>query len=469
VRGQIFDSSFTRTPVTIVTSTTFNSIKPCVANLGKTNKIVFTWNDWTNDFVQFRIFDYTGTAVTAQITASSVHTNGGAQMFDRVASNSNGIFLLAWQVATAPSGDIDVRGRFYDATGNPVTNDVLLSPSNSYDNSQPDVCALSNDNIVLVYHGNSSGNYDIYFKIFDPTGSVVKTDTIANFATTSDQTRPYCSGLKNGGFVVVFNSKFWGNTSDIAFRIFDNSGNPKSTNDVKVNTVVGAVDTISALLNGFVVGYEGNSNAYFQIFDADGISVFPETKVNVSTTNAHGQTQVAGFDNKIAIFFINNDGGSWDTYYRAYNIQVCYDFQIYAGMNVLNPVIFSTLTTAAVKITTFPTLGGVYDSTGKALDNTTFYQKTEVNYKITTASTANDSFKYIAISGEANPCKVDIVMCYASCAACTSVGSTLDHKCSKCLPSYYPLVDKSTQCFKNTDIVSGYYFDSVNSVFVFAM
>jgi hypothetical protein len=47
--------------------------------------------------------------------------------------------------------------------------------------------------------------------------------------------------------------------------------------------------------------------------------------------------------------------------------------------------------------------------------------------------------------------------CYPSCLTCTTLGTTADHKCTKCVNNFYPKIDNLTSCFSEEQV--GYFFD----------
>ena len=52
--------------------------------------------------------------------------------------------------------------------------------------------------------------------------------------------------------------------------------------------------------------------------------------------------------------------------------------------------------------------------------------------------------------------------CYIACTKCSTLGTEDDTKClaNKCDTDYYPLIDKTTQCYLSTKTVNYYYFDT---------
>jgi hypothetical protein len=475
INAQIIDANLRKvgSEIAVLKTTTGEQNYPFVADVRGQNKFVVAWQDKTTGFMSFRLFDYTGVGLTNEIvvnTNKSMFVNDDTSI--RVTTNSLGTLFFTWQTFSGGS-DWNVRGRIYDPTGSPLTGDILLHPTSTADQSRPFVCTLKNDNYVLVYHNSAPGTYDIYFKIYDSTGQTVVTpDTVVNYNLPTDQYFPVCAGLADGGFVIAFVTKFWGVSYDLAFRIFDKNASPKHNSDIKINTVV--TDwyvTVAALsTGGFVVAYPSLvGDVYYQVFAYDGTSVMPETRINVFTPNKQQAPYVASYsDNRFVI--------SWDSEFQLNTVDKevytnlftfvgdCKNLQAFSGKGDLNLINFGTLPGTTIRITQNPTNGAMTDSNKAALDNTTFYPIVGIYY--TSMTSINDTFYYMNNKGDL-PCKLDILMCYVSCKTCTVVGTSQANKCLTCLTAenYYPLSDDSTQCYKNTDTVSGYTFDATNSIF----
>jgi hypothetical protein len=348
ITGQIFDSGFKKSgsEIPALKTLTGDQRKPYVLNLRNKNKIVFLWNDITADNVTFRIFDYNQNPLTEEITVSSTHSQPNSPRNIKASSNSNGDFLITWQVATA-STIFDVWGRFVGSDGSFLSEEFLINSNTNNSQEQAFTCSLTNNNFVVVFQSNQTGSssYDfleIYYKIYSSKGdkSVIKDEAIANFYTSGAQGSPVCTGLMNGGFVIAFHSTYWGQFFDVAYRIFDNIGNSVSNTDIKINTGASFINSITSLLTGgfAIVCGDLNLAAYysFKVFAFDGTLVVPEIQEFPYTIPNY--LSMSSFnDGRLIISWHSNNGSDDDVYYKVYNFTGdCYSFKNYLGYSNLS-------------------------------------------------------------------------------------------------------------------------------------
>jgi hypothetical protein len=71
-----------------------------------------------------------------------------------------------------------------------------------------------------------------------------------------------------------------------------------------------------------------------------------------------------------------------------------------------------------------------------------------------TSTTPIDEYTFIPADGKFRR------ICYASCNACATKGTDADHKCTACKATYFKLSDNSAQCYLSTATLSGYYFST---------
>jgi hypothetical protein len=255
VRAQIFNKKGEKvgnefSPATITDNV---QIKPFATSIGN-GKFVLIWNDydgWTRNTAKARIFDTDGNPVTDEIICNDYVYGLGDWLYVKgFGDPASGNFVVTWQVNP---NEFQVRASFLDVSGAITTKDIVVNGNDNGDQSCGFPCFLSNGNVVIVYHSDENGTYDVFFKIYDSTGStVLKSDTIANYYTEGGQNMSQCAGLTGGGFVVYFKTNYWGNNVDFAFRLFDSNGDPVTNEDTKVNTA-GGVDnwtTVRTLPNG---------------------------------------------------------------------------------------------------------------------------------------------------------------------------------------------------------------------------
>jgi hypothetical protein len=453
-----------------VKETTGNQTMSFVVDLKTKNRMVFLWQDKSSGNISFKMYNYHQKPVNDETIVNSIKS-----LFElddaniRVAVSPNGNFFITWQIENSYS-DWDVRGRLYDPDGKPLTDDFRVSEANGKDQSRASVCTLTNGNFVVAFHGNQGADFDIYYKIYSPMlTTVIFEETV--LSAEADQTYPYCTGLTDGGFVIAYTTRNRNNKIDQAFMIFNQDGKVRTPQ--KIINIVNADPSISIAslpTDGFAVTYSGiDGNIYYQVFAYDSETVFPEIRLNKSVGNINRLPVISAYGNNDFViaweFEYHNDGirkGIYTNIVR-YAGGDCVDLKIFATLvspNQLYP--FQSLPNDFVRITKKPSSGKLIDYSGNELDNQAFYSKGNIYYK--TDSNSSDYFYYVNNAGD-RPCKVDIAVCYASCQSCTQVGTPQRHNCVGCIESYYPLNDNYTQCYKNTEIITGYAFDLSSSLF----
>jgi hypothetical protein len=478
--AQIFDSSLNKVGDEIyVGPTDGNETMPYVIDLRSKNRLVFFWQNRTAGEINFRIYDYNGKPVAGTIKANTFNSRYIIDYANiRVASTSSGNFLITWQIVTTSFTDWDLRGRLFDSDGKPLTDDFKVSDVNVNVKNFPSVCTLTNDNFVVAYHGRPSGSFKIYFKIYDPQAkTVIKPETIASGVnTSSDQINPYCTALTNGGFVIAYVTDYWARVSDLALVIFDKEGN-RIKDQFRINTVNAQpwVTVAPLATGGFVVTYSStNDVVYYQVYSADGTSVFPETKA-ASATNPYYYKQRSPF---VSSFNDSSFIITWEFDYtsgimrKAISMNLfevasgdCVNLQVYSGRTPASQLFADISPIPTIMIKHEPENGTLVDSDGNQVDTVQLYQMNKIFYKSNIYK--NDSFYYVINKGE-ETCRVDIVVCYSSCQTCSQTGDSLRHNCDSCPTSegYYPLNDSPSQCYLKTDIPKGYEFDVNTNTFI---
>jgi hypothetical protein len=483
VKAQIFDKKGNKVGTefspSIVTANV--QIWPFASSIGS-GKFLLAWNDYdgsTRDTAKARIFNNDGTPVTGEIICNTYVSGLGDQLYTKAFGNPlNGNSVVVWQL-TPPN--FDAKASFLNSSGTITTKDITVNSYLPGDESCPFPCFLTNGNTVITYHSNKNGTYDIFYKIYNSTGtSVIKTDAVANSYIAGTQSMAQCAGLTGGGFVVYFKSTYWGNTVDFAFRVFDASGNAVTATDIRLITPTRGVDnwsTVRAMPNGgFMAVYDmyepnySNGDVSFQTWAYDGTNTTPEKNALTYNTGAQGNSGGSVFkDGSIVAVWQSasqvSSSSGWDIFGQIFQFKGdCYAFQTFLGILDANQVSFTSLPNATLNITKATTVGVLQDSNNVTLNTTTYFPNTGIYYKTTV--TTSDSFYYINSKGDL-PCKVDITICYTSCKSCAAVGDSTNNKCISCLNSnnYYPLSDNPSNCLINTTPVPNYYFDQTDKMF----
>lgn len=173
----------------------------------------------------------------------------------------------------------------------------------------PSVDALSSGGFVISWEasGESPDESDsgIFARLYDARGIAQSEEFLVNTFTDSFQDNPFVAGLKNGGFIVGWESSFQdGSGNGIYAQRFNFKGEALG-GEFRVNTqTIGDQDNISiAALNdgGFIITWRSDtpsgigSGIYAQHFNADGEKLGDEFLVS-SKDEDQMQPLISGFD-----------------------------------------------------------------------------------------------------------------------------------------------------------------------------
>jgi hypothetical protein len=269
----------------------------------------------------------------------------------------DGGYVVVWEDDSFTYNPVGaaVVGQRYDAAGNMVGGETLLSPLflGGGNQHEPAVTLLSNGNIAVAFVDQEGGNNDIYVRIFDPSlhfvredkidvsaiqtvnpsitalsggsyvvsytaGSGDDTDILARFVSpggvvgaqlaidnqTDNRDFSELARLSNGNFVAVYQDEFGGSSTDIDIKygIFTPAGAPVALSQF----VPGAFDTtaqtdpdVAALRDGgFAVVWtepgsaDGKSDVHVSVLSNTGATIAADILVNTSTAGAQDHPNV---------------------------------------------------------------------------------------------------------------------------------------------------------------------------------
>jgi hypothetical protein len=193
-------------------------------------------------------FDVSGTAAGSEFRVNSYTT--GAQVQPAVASDAGGDFVVVWVSAGQDGNGTGIFGRRFSASGVPEGGEFQVNAYTTGFQSFPAVSSDANGDFVVAWHGNYADGsaYGVFGRRFDASGASQGGDFQINSYTTGTQYFPAVTSDGGGNFVVV-----WGSP-----------------------------------------GQDGSNDGVFgQRFDASGLRLGTEFRVNSYTTSAQGNPAVA--------------------------------------------------------------------------------------------------------------------------------------------------------------------------------
>ena len=230
IMAQRFDASGAKVgPEVVVNATTTGQQNDPEVAMTPTGEYVVAWSgngpgDTTGIF--FQRFDAAGNALGSE-TIANTRLADTQQKVD-VAIDAAGNFLLAWQSPDLSS--TGVFARVFDASGTPVTAEFRVNTTESNLQTEPSVAADATGNFVVAWNGEGPGDTaGVFFQRYDPTGVAQGAETRVNDTTASFQSRPDVAFDVAGDFMVVWQGQDQDGDGWGAFgRRYDGAGTPTS-------------------------------------------------------------------------------------------------------------------------------------------------------------------------------------------------------------------------------------------------
>jgi hypothetical protein len=153
----------------------------------------------------------------------------------KAAALNNGGFVIAWHSDKQDGSALGVFGQVYDAAGQPLGQEFQANTYTQAQQAVVAVAALKDGGFIVAwqsqYQIQKSSGWEIYAQRYDMRGVRVGSEFRVNTITTEDQTDPVVKGLADGGFVVLWlTSKSL--RSFMAFQRFDRDGSPVGSETV---------------------------------------------------------------------------------------------------------------------------------------------------------------------------------------------------------------------------------------------
>ena len=294
-------------------------------------------------------YDAAGVAVGPEFLVNG--TTAGRQRLPEVASLEDGGFVVSWTSQGQDGSGEGVYAQRYDAAGVAVGTEFLVNGTTAGTQRSSSALGLGDGGFVVAWSsfGQDGSQYGVYGQRYDASGVAVGSEFLINGTTLNDQDYVDLALLSDGGFVAIWTSFGGqdGSEGGIYGQRFDGSGVAVGS-EFRVNSttldyqmfpsVVGLAD------GGFVVAWQSNVQdgsqygIYGQRFDASGVAVDGEFRLN--DTTALGQTDVAlaGFANGhfVSVWTSNGqDGGGRSVESKVYEIDG-YDLTGTAGADTLH-------------------------------------------------------------------------------------------------------------------------------------
>ena len=218
------------TPFPVNTTVTGDQNRPAIGADDSGNFAV-AWQspDAASTGIFFRYFEEDGTPDTAEIPVNT--TTAGTQAAPSLALAENDRVLVVWQGPDA--GGTGIYGRLFDSSGTALSAEILINTTTAGNQERPQVRPFDENNgFFVVWEGPDASGSGIYLQRLSTAGALVGGETLVNSTTAGNQRNAAVAisgididGLDQNRFVVVWQSPDSAGTGIYA-RLYDDDGSP---------------------------------------------------------------------------------------------------------------------------------------------------------------------------------------------------------------------------------------------------
>jgi Ca2+-binding RTX toxin-like protein len=252
---------------------------------------------WENDQP-----DQTGAyGIYAQVfSANGSPINGNIPIdisFDRlqadpvVAMREDGSFVVAWEEPSTQTGNTEIYARRYGANGTPLGSPFRINEVTQGSQNSPAIATTPDGGFLVAWYGGT--NDDIFVRRFDASGRPLTGDILVNTFIPNGQIYTAIAVDNFGNFVVVWESEDQDQSDECIYaRRFRADGTPLSEELLVNTTTIGyqGVPDIAMQPNGdFIITWQGDNpsndagdDIYAQRFQIASQVAFEQAAVQVN-------------------------------------------------------------------------------------------------------------------------------------------------------------------------------------------
>jgi parallel beta-helix repeat protein len=272
---------------------------------------------------------------------------------------TDGRYVVAWQSMYQDGQDAGIVARIYNANGQPLGGEFLVNTTRKDFQDTPAITALADGGFVVTWQSRDFGGieYDIFAQRYNASGSAVGGEFRVNSYLKGFQTKSDVTALKNGGFVITWQSEGQdGSEEGVYAQRYDING-IKVGGEFKVNTVTSNFQndpSITTLNDGsFVITWQSNGQdsdsygIYGQRYDSNGNTLGGQFLLNNRTVGSQNRPDITALDNGGFVATWNSsgqDGSEYGIFARVFNSSaspVGNEFQVntFSSDNQIKPAI----------------------------------------------------------------------------------------------------------------------------------
>ncbi len=282
---------------------------PSITALANGGYVVAWKSDTFDDMADIaaQVYNANGVKVGSEFIVNT--TRMGEQDSTQITSLKDGGFVVSWASFGQDGSGWGSYLQRYDASGAKVGVETRVATTTLSDQDDPTITGLADGGIMVVWEGNGKDDaYGIFGQRFKADGSKSGAEVRISTRVADDQTDPVVKVLSNGNYVVTWQSApddGDGNEetdapADIYSQLFNALG-VKVGAETRVNTTIAGNQeepNVTAMTDGgYLVTWAGQGTGdvngiFCQRFNASGVKVGTETRINTTTTDNQLFSQV---------------------------------------------------------------------------------------------------------------------------------------------------------------------------------
>lgn len=311
--------------------------EPVIAKISNQNDIAIVWrsdnqvDSISEGDIYLRILSSNFNFIENEILVNQI-TNGN-QKNPQIASNANGKFVIVWSSYDRSNEEnfYDIKAKLYSGSTSISSNEILVNTFLQNSQTRPQVAMSNEGKFIVVWESwfQDGSERGIYAQMFDEFGNKNGVEFLVNSTTAFSQARPAIKYFNDDRFIISWES--WNESEkgyNIFSKIFDPNGNVLKE-EFMVNSYTDNYQWFSDIAvysnNFFDIvwcsweqdGYDGG--IYLRSFNDKYQAISEEILINSSTEFYQWLPKIQKFENdKKAIIWSswNIDGSREGVYYK---------------------------------------------------------------------------------------------------------------------------------------------------------
>ncbi len=287
------------------TTTADNQSNPAVG-MDADGDFVITWQsnlqDGNSEGVYAQRYDAAGIALGGEFRVNTA--TSGAQLNPSVAMDLDGDFIVTWQSSLQDGSSFGIYAQRYDAVGVKLGSEFRVNSVTFDSQSSPSVATDADGNFVISWQSNSQdgSGLGIYAQRYSSAGVALGTEFRVNSTVANAQDQPAIAMDKDGDFLIAWRSNQDGVSNDVYAQRYNAVGIPLG-GEFRVNTTTAeAQGTPSVAMDAdgdFVVLWNSYAQdgdvygVYARRYNVAGIAQGGELQVNTETVDEQRHSSVA--------------------------------------------------------------------------------------------------------------------------------------------------------------------------------